>query len=416
MASRLIVTLLSLALASACGTSRVVRLDTGQGAPLKYRPPTANKSVKLGAEEFEEALTQWMVHAPLRVRPAQQGWLVRTAYPGNEADTGWKRLMSQGFGGLCEEGQRRGECLSLLDDVLGLSEWDKLGVALGLSLEPMKESISRAVKDTLAPQLFYTVIATGLVSWVVLAANPEPVFTKGAAIVSALLLVYLGVETFLELVEASRELKRASDRATTPKELSMAGQRFADRVGPELSRLFVLATTVAVSYGMSGGAAWLASRVSMLPRFPEAATLGASQVGIHLAHVGEVRAVAVVGSTIIITLPSTATAIVAQGSGGGQAVLGMSGQLHHPISKRIARALEAHDTLRGHYTERDPRFVTRAVDKDSHNGYQEWHRKVDEEVIQWLEKYIKATPEEFEAFLRQIYNRPEMRARFPDGF
>ncbi|MFE8604442.1 hypothetical protein [Archangium violaceum] len=26
-----------------------------------------------------------------------------------------------------------------------------------------------------------------------------------------------------------------------------------------------------------------------------------------------------------------------------------------------------------------------------------------------------STPEEFEALLRQIYNRPEMRARFPDG-
>ncbi len=318
MASRLVVTLLSLALASACGTSRVVRLDTGKGAPREYRPPTSNKSVKLGAEEFEEALTQWVVHAPLSVRPAQQGWLVRAAYPGKEADTGWKRLMSQGVGGLCEEGQRGGECLSLLDDVLGLSEWDKLGVALGLSLEPMKESISRAVKDTLAPQLFYTVIATGLVSWVVLAANPEPVFTKGAAIVSALLLVYLGVETFLELVEASRELKRASDRATTPKELSMAGQRFADRVGPELSRLFVLATTVAVSYGMSGGAAWLASRVSMLPRFPEAATLGASQVGIQLAHVGEVRAVAVsTQGNIAIALAPGVVVMMGRGTSSG---------------------------------------------------------------------------------------------------
>ncbi len=39
----------------------------------------------------------------------------------------------------------------------GLSEWDKLGVALGLSLDPMRESIARAVEETLAPQLFYGV-------------------------------------------------------------------------------------------------------------------------------------------------------------------------------------------------------------------------------------------------------------------
>ena len=71
--------------------------------------------------------------------------------------------------------------------------------------------------------------------------------------------------------------------------------------------------------------------------------------------------------------------------------------------------------LKGRYTERDPRFATRAADKDSHNGYQKWHRDVDDEVIDWLDRYIHATPEEFEALLRQIYNRPEMRARFPDG-
>ena len=86
------------------------------------------------------------------------------------------------------------------------------------------------------------------------------------------------------------------------------------------------------------------------------------------------------------------------------------------ISRPIARALEKHDTLSGLYTERDPRFVTRAADKASHNGYQQWHRDVDKEVIRWLMNHRKATPEQFETRLREIYNRPEMRARFPDGF
>jgi hypothetical protein len=36
--------------------------------------------------------------------------------------------MSKSFGGLCKAGQRRGDCLSLLDDVAGLTEWDKLGL------------------------------------------------------------------------------------------------------------------------------------------------------------------------------------------------------------------------------------------------------------------------------------------------
>ncbi len=92
------------------------------------------------------------------------------------------------------------------------------------------------------------------------------------------------------------------------------------------------------------------------------------------------------------------------------------GQTHHVISRPIAKALEAHETLSGHYKPRDPRFVTRAVDEQAHCGYQDWHRKVDAEVIDWLERYRKATPKEFEAFLREIYRRPDMLRRFPHGF
>ncbi|HYI03133.1 MAG TPA: hypothetical protein VD972_44780, partial [Hyalangium sp.] len=249
MATRLTAAVLLLALLNACASPRVVHLDTGHGAPLEYRPPTSNKSVKVDAEAFEEALTQMVLNAPLTLRPPQQGWLVRASYPSDDPDNRWQSLMSKSFGGICEPGQRKENCLSLLDDVMGLSEWDKLGVALGLSIDPLKESIAKAVENTLAPQLFYTVIATGLITWAVLAANPEPVFTKAAAIVSALLLIYLGVETFLEVVDASRELKWASDRATTWEELEHASQRLANRVGPEVARVFVLAVTVVVSHG-----------------------------------------------------------------------------------------------------------------------------------------------------------------------
>jgi hypothetical protein len=92
------------------------------------------------------------------------------------------------------------------------------------------------------------------------------------------------------------------------------------------------------------------------------------------------------------------------------------GQLHHVISKPIAKELEGHRTLRGQYKARDRRFVTRAVDEKSHCGYQKWHREVDAEVVEWLRRYKKATPKEFETFLREIYNRSEMRARFPHDF
>nr|WP_225412188.1 hypothetical protein [Stigmatella hybrida] len=343
MATRLTAAVLFLALLHACATPHLVRLNTGQGAPLEYRPPTSNPSAKVDEEAFEEALMRMVLNAPLTLRSPQQGWLVRASYPNDNPDTRWQRLMSKSFGGLCEPGQRKENCLSLLDDVMGLSKWDKLGVALGLSIDPLKASISKAVEKTLAPQLFFTVIATGLISWAVLAANPEPVFTKAAAIVSALLLIYLGVETFLEVVDASRELKWASDRATTWEELKRASQRFANRVGPEVARLFVLAVTVVVSHGMTGGAALLSSRLAMLPSFSEAAAIGASRAGINLANVGEVSAIAVVGNTVVISLPATAVAMVASrisGQGELRTVSSSQGELfENQVPERFASEL-----------------------------------------------------------------------------
>jgi hypothetical protein len=90
MATRLLVAVLLLALLNACASPRVIRLDTGQGTPLQYRPSSPNKSVKVDADEFEEALAQWVVHRPLTLRAPQQGWLVRTSYPSNDADIRWQ--------------------------------------------------------------------------------------------------------------------------------------------------------------------------------------------------------------------------------------------------------------------------------------------------------------------------------------
>ena len=100
---------------------------------------------------------------------------------------------------------------------------------------------------------------------------------------------------------------------------------------------------------------------------------------------------------------------------GGTAAARGTGQLHHAISKKIYRELQKHRNLAGHYKARDPRFVTRAVDGAAHRGYQRWHRDLDREVMAWIRRNKKATPAQFEAYLRSVYNRPELRARFPAG-
>ncbi|WP_434383268.1 Wall-associated protein precursor [Melittangium boletus] len=101
---------------------------------------------------------------------------------------------------------------------------------------------------------------------------------------------------------------------------------------------------------------------------------------------------------------------------GSSATSQCKGQKHHLISRPISKSLEEHSTLKGLYKPRDPRFVLHARDEQAHCGYQQWHRDVDKEVIDWLDEHAKATPTEFMEKLRRIYNRPEMQARFPDGF
>ncbi|HSP81526.1 MAG TPA: hypothetical protein VLQ93_23610, partial [Myxococcaceae bacterium] len=100
MAPRLAVALLLLALSTGCATPRVVRLDTGEGAPLEYRPPTSNRSVGVEEDEFEETLAWLVLETPLSLRPSQQGWLVRASYPGGDAGGRSEHLSRMSFGGV----------------------------------------------------------------------------------------------------------------------------------------------------------------------------------------------------------------------------------------------------------------------------------------------------------------------------
>lgn len=90
------------------------------------------------------------------------------------------------------------------------------------------------------------------------------------------------------------------------------------------------------------------------------------------------------------------------------------GQMHHLLSKKVLRALERHDKLKGVFNREDPRFKYQALDTDSHKGYQRWHRQYDAEVANWIDTRPKATPQQFVKFLNEIHQRPEIKARIPN--
>jgi hypothetical protein len=89
------------------------------------------------------------------------------------------------------------------------------------------------------------------------------------------------------------------------------------------------------------------------------------------------------------------------------------GQVHHDISQKVYQALQRHRRLRGRYRLRDRRFAARARDRSSHCGYQQWHRRLDGQTVDWIEGNPDARPAQFEAFLRGRYAQADLHRRFP---
>ncbi|MBZ4336742.1 Tox-REase-5 domain-containing protein, partial [Corallococcus sp. AS-1-12] len=104
--------------------------------------------------------------------------------------------------------------------------------------------------------------------------------------------------------------KEATDRARTFQELEEAAEVFAQALGPEVARVFVLAVTLLVSHGVTMG---LSSALAWMPRFPDAVRLGSTQAGFNPARILDVSAVAVVDGVVEVTLASTAVAMAAVG-------------------------------------------------------------------------------------------------------
>ena len=310
-ARRLVWALVVLPLVVGCASTRVVRLETGGGERLEYAPPSWDASVEVDEDDFEEALTRLALEVPLTLRPAQTGWLVRAASWGQQVDATWQQVLRRDYGRWCQEREGGGDCLSLLEDGLKLREVDRLTLALGFAMDPLRESVMEAVEGTLDPQLFYAVVVTGMATWVALLAVPEPLVTKAAAVMAAVMVVYLGVGPFLAMVRASFELKRATDRATTFAELEVAGQRFGRVMGREGTQVAILALAALLGQGAAG----MSGRLQLMPSFARAAALGEMQAGFQLAAAHEVSAVAVAQGTLVVSLPATAVAMSAKGDG-----------------------------------------------------------------------------------------------------
>jgi hypothetical protein len=286
-----------------------VRLDTGQGKPLEYRPSTWDEQVGVDEDDFEKALVRLLLEVPLSVRPSQAGGLLLTASAGEALDKGTRYALRRGYGRWCEVRETPGDCLSLLEDGLGFDPMDRLKAAVAFAIDPVWEGVAEELGDTLKPELLFTLVVTGLATYVALLAFPEPVVSKGVAVLlTAWMVAYLGTGPFLHMVSACFTLKRATDRATTFTELEEAGARFGQELGRNGTRITVMLVTAAL-----GGR--LATRGPTLPGFPQALRLSGAQAGLKLLASGGVRSFAVVEGGLTVGLVPGAVAMAAGGTG-----------------------------------------------------------------------------------------------------
>ncbi len=328
---------LVLVLLAGCGSAtKSVRLHTGDDAPIVFTPRTGDASpVALDEDDFENAVEELAQVARPSTRPqeaarrlfevdARSGsYLYETRDhrvtplgPGEHLEGGPPAAeveLTRAYLRWCERTNRPGDCLRLLVESPTVTGDGRYALGMALAQGVVLDEMMDAFKDMADPQAMMTAVLWTWTTYMILLAVPEP-FSKGlAAVMTATLITYVGVDTFWSLIVGFKRLVEEADRATTFDELREAGERYGKVMGRNAARAFAMLATAAVGNTAAG----LASKVPKLPGAAQAAVRAESQVGIRLAAVADVGTVAVSAETVTIALAPGAVAMAARGMGGG---------------------------------------------------------------------------------------------------
>jgi hypothetical protein len=319
-----------------CSTSRFVRLDMGDGAPLRVTPREEDgaglEEAELEDDEFEAAVVELArdvrpFRHPLREARAlfgvpehgevawyegRGGRLVRSS-----EDRGGPRLLefyadeelTRAYGQWCARKRRPGDCLRLLDEGPLLASDGKYTLALAIAMDSVWDETAEALEDMVDPQAVLATVTAAVSMYLLLWALPEPVSKGMAALLTATAMAYLGVEAVWGLLHGWLTLVRAVDRATTFAQLSEAGEAYGEVLGENAARVFVMLATAAV-----GSTVGLAAKAPRLPGSAQAALAVEGQAGYAYTALGGVRSVAMTAEGFSVTLAPNAVAMAGRGS------------------------------------------------------------------------------------------------------
>ena len=95
-----------------------------------------------------------------------------------------------------------------------------------------------------------------------------------------------------------------------------------------------------------------------------------------------------------------------------QQVSNATGQVHHPVSRKIENAAASTNKTLQNFVKRSEWGTIRAKTLQDHIGYQKWHRNFDNATITWLKNHRNATPDEFLDFMNKLYKSKVATDRF----
>ncbi len=354
---RLTVVMLLWALSTACGSTRVVRLDTGLGEPFIHLPRADDdRPVELEAEALTKAIAKevrrWrpsanpeMAARELFEIPSRTGWYGYTQRQGLVPLNGqppasqWAEAdvrVTQEYLRFCEASGKAGDCRKALMNSPVLTGDGRYALGMSFAIEAIVPEMMQSFKDMADPEAIKASLYWTMAIYAAMWLAPEPVFSKGlATVITASFVCYIGVDTLWPLIQGWRRLVEQLDHATSFAAIREAGRKYGKVMGKNAARAFALLLTAAIGQT----AASFSAKVPTLPGSAQASTAGAARVGIRLTEVAQVEAVAVTADAVTIALAPNAVAMTAQSlSGAASGPVDMEGHDHHIATDKWTEA------------------------------------------------------------------------------
>ena len=212
---------------------------------------------------------------------------------------------ARGYLQWCRNIHKQGDCLQVLRNGGVLDAHGRYAVAMAIARGATIEATKASLKGMVNPDAVIAMLVSGMTMYMMLWVLPEPVSKGIAAVMTVVLVAYIGVDTLYTLGRGWKALVNRADAATTFEELRGAGEEFAKVMGADTARILVMLATAAVG----SEAAALAKEAPTLPGAVQASRLAVAEGSVGLGAVGAVESVTIAESGLTIALAPGAVAM-----------------------------------------------------------------------------------------------------------